>query len=354
MNVLEQNNGFSLSGRTTWQKEGLFLGYSASFIEFKFYGRMAEAEFITDRLDWEDKFRGWVAVFVDDSEEPVKRFPLLKERERITLVSKNAAEETTVRIMKYSEAAFGAVGIARIETDGKLLPLPEAKQKKIEVIGDSITCGYGVEGIVNRDTFTTAQENPWHAYGCLVARQLDAEVSLVSWSGNGIISHYVEETVNEPRRDEALMPELYPYADFSAELRRGKAAEEYTVWDFASYVPQLVIVNLGTNDGSYTRYVAERNQEFVDGYVRFLAQIREVNPQANILCTVGLMRQETNALVKQAVEQVKALGDDKVFFIEAFAQKEEDGIGADYHPSEITQKKFAAFLAEYIKKTGLL
>lgn len=354
MNLLEHKTNYRISGRTTEQDGVLYLGYSASFVEFSFRGTKAVAEFVTDRLDWEDKFRGWVAVFVNDFEEPVKRFPLLKERETITLIEKAKAQEMTVRIVKYSEAAFGAVGIASVEVQGELLAPPEPKEKKIEVIGDSITCGYGIEGVVEKDTFTTAQENPWKAYGCRIARALDAEVSLVSWSGNGIISHYVEETAEEPRRDEALMPELYTYADLSAELRRGKAEEEYTRWDFRAWQPQLIIVNLGTNDGSYTRYLPERNEQFVEGYVAFLRQIRAVNPEAQILCTVGLMRKETNSLVSQAVELVRAEGDTGVHFIEAFLQLEEDGLGADYHPTEKTQKRFADFLLEYIRTNRLI
>lgn len=355
MNVLENKGMYRLSGRTTWQEGALYLGYSASFIEVRFCGTKAVAEFATDCLDWEEMHRAWVAVFVDDEEEPSLRFPLTKETERFVLFESEMAKETTLRIMKYSEAAFGAVGILSLEVEGELLAPPAPKEKKIEVIGDSITCGYGIEGIVDKDTFTTAQENPWNAYGCRVARLLDAEVSLISWSGNGIVSHFVEETVNEPRNDEALMPELYMYEDFSADLRRGKNRGDYVKRDFAAYQPQLIIINLGTNDGSYTRYIPARERSFVNGYVKFLRQIREVNPDANIVCTVGLMRQETNALVKEAVERINAYGDEKVYFIEAFLQNGEvDGIGADWHPTESTQKKFAEFLVEFIKEKNLL
>ena len=222
MNVLENKEAYRLSGRTTWQEGALYLGYSAAFVEFSFKGTKAEAEFLTDRLDWPEIHRAWVAVFVNGEETPSLRFPLTKETEKFVLYESDSAAEVTLRIMKYSEAAFGAVGISSVTVEGELLPPPVAKAKKMEVIGDSITCGYGIEGIVDVDTFTTAQENPWNAYGCRIARALDAEFSLISWSGNGIISHYVDEDVNEPRNDEALMPELYYYEDYSADLRRNK------------------------------------------------------------------------------------------------------------------------------------
>lgn len=355
MNILENKEFYRLSGRTTWQEGALYLGYSASFLEFSFKGTKVEAELLTDRLDWPELHRAQVAVFVNGAETPALRFPLTKEKERFVLYESTEAKEVTLRIMKYSEVAFNALGIASLEVEGELLPPPAAKQKKIEVIGDSITCGYGIEGIVEKDTFTTAQENPWNAYGCRVARALDADFSLISWSGNGIISHYVDESVNEPRNDEALMPELYFYEDYSADFRRGKARAEFIKRDFTAYQPQLIIINLGTNDGSYTRNIPARDRAFVNGYVKFLRQVREVNPDANILCTVGVMATAAKDLVGEAVARVNDFDDKKVFFKEAFLQNGEvDGIGADWHPTESTQKKLAEYLVEFIREKKLI
>ena len=122
MNLLENKNLYRVSGRKTWQEGILYLGYSASFVEFSFCGTKAEAEFVTDRLDWPDSHRGSVAVFVDGTEEPANRFLLTKERERVVLFESNEPKQTTIRIMKYSEAAFSAGGVAAIEVDGERLP----------------------------------------------------------------------------------------------------------------------------------------------------------------------------------------------------------------------------------------
>lgn len=355
MNILKNPESYRLMGRTTWQDEVLYLGYSASFVEFSFKGTKAEAEFVTDRLDWEEFHRARVAVFVNGAEVPALRLSLNNEKERFVLFESESPVEVTLRIMKYSEAAFNAVGIVSVEVDGELLPPPAAKNKKIEIIGDSITCGYGIEGVVDVDTFTTAQENPWNAYACRVARALDADFSLISWSGNGIISHWIPEDINEPRNDEALMPEMYPYEDYSADLRRNKARADYIKRDFKKYQPQLIIINLGTNDGSYTRNIPARDRAFVNGYVKFLRQVREVNPDANILCTVGVMATAAKELVGQAVALVNDFGDSKVFFKEAPLQNGEvDGIGTDWHPTERTQKKLAEYLVEFIRENKLI
>lgn len=355
MNILTNKELYRVSGRTTWQEGNLYLGYSASFIEFSFKGTKVEAEFLTDRLDWEEFHRAQVAVFVDDAETPVLRIPLTKEKERFVLYENAEVKEVTLRIMKYSEAAFNALGIACVEVEGELLPPPAPKDKKIEIIGDSITCGYGIEGVVDVDTFTTAQENPWNAYGCRVARALDADFSLISWSGNGIISHWVPDDINEPRNDEALMPEIYDYEDYSADLRRSKNRADFIKRDFKAYQPQLIIINLGTNDGSYTRNIPACDRAFVNGYVKFLRQVRAVNPEANILCTVGVMATAAKDLVGEAVARINDFGDKKVFFKEAFLQNGEvDGIGTDWHPTESTQKKLAEYLTEFIRENNLI
>ena len=106
MNVLENKENYRLGGRTTWQEGALYLGYSASFLEFTFKGTKVEAEFLTDRLDWEEIHRAWVAVFVDGAEEPAQRIKLTKEKERFVLFESTEPKEVTLRIMKYSEAAF--------------------------------------------------------------------------------------------------------------------------------------------------------------------------------------------------------------------------------------------------------
>ena len=115
MNVLDNKDNFRLSGRITRQEGAIYLGYSASFLEFSFRGTKAEAELLTDRLDWEDIHRAWVAVFVDGAETPELRFPLTKERERFVLFESEDSREVTLRLMKFSEAAFASVGIASLD-----------------------------------------------------------------------------------------------------------------------------------------------------------------------------------------------------------------------------------------------
>ncbi len=332
-------------GRTLWQDNIRYLNYSCSAIEFIFTGTSAEAVLWTDSGNYEDKLKAWVAVFVDDEEIPSKRFLLLQEEETYLLYKGSSVKETRIRLVKYSEVAFGRVGIKEIITDSKEQPKPaDTSERKLEFIGDSITCGYGNEGVWNTDSFNTGQENPWEAYAALTARSLQADYHLISWSGIGIISNWTDQ--EEPNAD-WLMPEMYPYTDKAADLAFKKQAPE--VWDHKKYTPHCIIINLGTNDSSYTKGVAERIEDFGREYYRFVKEVRRLNPSARILCTLGAMGQDLYPEVESQVELLRREGDKEIYSMAFEVQKEEDGIGSDWHPSKVTHRKMADKLTEEIR-----
>ncbi len=115
-----------------------------------------------------------------------------------------------------------------------LLPVPAAPEHRIEVIGDSISAGYGVDGANETCPFTSDTENNYLAYSALTGRLVGAETTIVAWSGRGVYRNYNGEVA-------PTMPEIYG---------RTIADEEQPAWDFSSWVPQVVVINLGTNDFS--------------------------------------------------------------------------------------------------------
>ena len=220
---------------------------------------------------------------------------------------------------------------------------------KLEFIGDSITCGYGIEGVWEKDTFTTAQERPDKAYAFLTAKALGAEVQLCSWSGIGLTSNYVDpETVNLPDTH-WLMQANWPYTDKWLSLRLGLDPE---VWKpEGRFEPDIVVINLGTNDISWVRGIEDRRLEYVAQLRHLMEAVHRRSPRAKILCCLGIMGEALNDSVKEAVELFKK--DFPMVTTEALAftqQLESDGIGADWHPSPVTHKKAAAVLTSLIGK----
>ncbi|WP_167958906.1 SGNH/GDSL hydrolase family protein [Anaerosporobacter faecicola] len=343
----------NIVGRYSWQKDILYLAYSASYIEFTFEGSKAEISVVTDlykdKEGKEDIYHGWLAIYVDDWSKPVNRVEVTQSKQQFTIYNSKEVKPVTIRIMKYSEAAFSKIGFEGIYTDGEVLTPPKKKARKLEFIGDSITCGYGVEGVAEKDIFTTAQENPTYAYAYQCAQLLNAQHHLVSWSGIGIITNYVDETVNEPFEDRWLMPALYEYTD--GELERSLEITNLEQWDFNRYTPDAIVINIGTNDASYTRGIEERQQYFAERYEKFVCSVREKNPNAYILCVLGTMNQELCEIEHQKIKRLQEEGDNKIQFLCLPSQNEQDGLGTDFHPSKITHTKVAHLIAEHLKET---
>jgi lysophospholipase L1-like esterase len=347
MKFIAEDNMVKVVGRTLFKYGIRYLDYSCAAIEFIFTGTKVEATLWTDSPSLEQIYKAWVAVFVNDEEVPSKRFSLEKEEDIYVLYEGTQIQETKIRLVKYSEVAFGKVGIKSITINGNNPPKPTAsKTRKLEFIGDSISCGYGIEGKFNIDTFNTTQENPWEAYAARCARALEAEYQLISWSGIGIISNYTEKEV--PNNDSLLMPELYSYTDKVTDLALGN--NEPQVWDNNQFVPDCIIINLGTNDSSYTKNIAERVETFGRKYYEFIKQVRTSNPSSKILCTLGAMGQDLCSEINRQVERLTSEGDDNVYFMEFELQSEKDGIGSDWHPSLITHEMMAKRLEGKLKE----
>ncbi|MBP5183758.1 MAG: GDSL family lipase [Lachnospiraceae bacterium] len=330
-----------------------YLGWSGSRVTFKFSGTRASVRVKSDAGAMDEHIYARVAVFLNNAEKPSEVVMLTDDETTLVLFESKTCKTVTITLMKYSEAAFGYCGIEYFEIDGFLEKPDVRKRRKIEFIGDSITCGYGVEAENELCDFRTDTENPTKSYSLKLAGALDAEVNMVCWSGNGIISKWVEETATEPLTDD-LMPVLYPYTDLSLCKRLyGDNEEKYEKWDFSSYVPELIIINLGTNDCSWCKDIPERKLEFKRLYVDFLAKVREYNPKAKIVSVFGTMDDRLTKEIEAAVEERKA-ADDNVFFIDLPMQDSADGMGANYHPSATTHRKTAEFLLAKLKDMNIV
>lgn len=348
MSFKANENNTRIIGRTKVIDDVRYINYSCSGIEFEFIGTNASVILVSDRSKWDEMHKAWVAVFINDEAVPSKRFSLEKDEDIYKLYDCRTPRKVKIRLIKMSEAAFAKVGIKEIIIEGKGGITPTiCKKHCIEFIGDSITCGYGIEGVFNTDIFNTAQENPWEAYAAKTARYFDADFNLVSWSGIGVISFWTDQ--DEPNTKEWLMTDLYKYTDGGMDRRLGKS--EYEVWDNSMFIPDLIVINLGTNDASYSKGIEKRVEQFSKGYYKLLQQVRKCNPDAEIICTLGAMGQELCPAVETTVDNFKRESSDKKIHTAFFAvQLESDGIGANWHPSLKTHDKMSKKLTKEVKE----
>jgi lysophospholipase L1-like esterase len=240
-----------------------------------------------------------------------------------------------VEIYRRTEASFGVSSFIDFDfgPDGVLLAPPTPPARKIEIIGDSISCGYGNEGESASCGFSADTENHYMTYGAIAARALDAEVVTIAWSGKGIVYNYGDDTIDP-------LPVLYD------RILPNTGGED---WDF-SVQPDAVVINLGTNDFSTDNDPSP--ELFASEYEAFLEHLRGVYPDAFILCTVGnlLSGDDLNAAragIVSAVQARSEAGDANVADWEMNVPN--DNPGCDYHPSVPTHQLMADALVRELQ-----
>jgi len=324
------------SGGVTW------LVHSGSAVEFTVKGRSAEIELAGDSSTSNGAdFRSRYAVLVDG--EVIVDATMAEKSKKIELFSGSTTRTATVKVIHLSEANNGAIGVksVTVDTDSQTPIAPTAEKKyRIEFIGDSITCAYGVEGKNQYESFKTTTENFMKSYAYIAAEKLDADYSAVSYSGHGIISGY---TSDGKKNTDSLVPPYYEY------VARGDDYKQK--WDFTAKPNDVVVINLGTNDSSYCGTNKDKMSEYGKAYAEFIKQVRKCNPDAYIICTLGTMGgTELYPYIEGAVSDYqKASGDKNIMCYQSAVQDmQNDGLGSDWHPSETTQKKSAAVLTDKI------
>lgn len=348
--VVLNSENVKLVGRTYLMDDTLWTALSGAGAEFVYTGKKLEVTIVGDGsatvANNNDNYAR-AAVYVD-GERVVD--DMINEAEKTYTVFESDTEKTVnVQIIKLSECAMSTMGIKPLSVGegGKVEPAAK-KAHSIEFIGDSITCGYGVDDEDENHHFSTSTEDVTKAYAYKTAKALDADYSMFSTSGYGIISGYTSTDEKVPAQ---TIPQYYESYGFSYNSFAGTQKPSEIQWDFSAYQPEVVVINLGTNDDSYCKSDGEKQEEYSVAYVEFLKRVREKNPNAKIFMTVGIMGQR----IYPAVEMAKYMytnetGDENVVTLK-FDQQDSanDGLVADYHPTAKTHDKAAQKLAEEIK-----
>ncbi len=299
--------------------------WPASAVVLHFTGTSLQGEIGDSKGDDE------LAVSIDGGDATALK--LAKGEDLFQLASGLPAGEHTVSVVKRTESYVGTVQFKAfyLNDGGKLLP-PTKLPHKLEVIGDSISCGYGDEGADQNEHFKPATENAAMAYGAVAARALDAEYVCIAWSGKKMAP-------------DNTLPALYDLA---------LPMDSKSAWDFGKWQPDVVLINLSTND--WRKDPGPTEDVWVPAYTAFVERVRKNYPNATIyLATSPMMFGANKATVKSYLEKVianrKTAGDDKVSLIEFPTQDgKKDGVGADWHPNLKTQAKDAAVLVDRVKQ----
>jgi lysophospholipase L1-like esterase len=300
--------------------------WSASAIATRFAGRSLHVRLKDTGYDE-------LQVVIDGA--PAKILAINPSREDYEVVAASDGAMHELLLTKRTEARMGELQFLGFDPPPPATPPPgHASHRRIELIGDSITAGYGDEGGgANCAGETVSFENEYVSYGAVASRSLGAEHVTVAWAG---------KTTEE-------MSKLY---------ERTLPSHADSHWDFKRWTPDAIVVNLGTND--FNRGDPGR-AAFVHPYVTFLLRLRAIYPDAKIVCALGPMLTDSyppgvhaltraRAYITLAVAEARAAGDPNVSFLEFPTQDPANGRGCDYHPSKKTHALMGEQLAAALRE----
>jgi hypothetical protein len=286
----------------------------------------------------DDQFgNNYFNVFIDNDLGHPNVIQASKGEQRYVLADHLASGKHTFLLTKRTEGEEGATTVKGFElADGAaLLPPPPRPSRRIEFFGDSITSGMADEAPEDGRDDLRKDKNNFMAYDAITARNLGAELHVTSQSGIGILVSWFPFT----------MPQFY--AQLNAVGRNDSR------WDFSSWTPQVVVINLFQND----KWLIDRehrlapepgDEQRIQAYADFVRAIRKQYPDAHVVCALGSM-DATQAgskwpgYVTAAVTRLKEQGDrkiDSIFF-------EFTGYGA--HPRVRQHEAMATRLTALIK-----
>ncbi len=247
----------------------------------------------------------------------------------------------TILIEKRTEALVGRgefLGFI-LDKNKNLIEQNSTPSRRIEFIGNSITCGYGVEGENANSPFKPETENATLSYAALIGRILNADYMMVAYSGRGVVRNYGDssKTSTDP------MPSLYDRTCFS---------DSTQVWDFTSWIPQVVVINLGTNDFSTQPHPDK--SVFQEAYTQLINRVQAQYPEVTIFCVCGPMIGEPCAsYIDEVVDQCKQNNANKKVYYIAISTSllTMSDRGSDWHPNIQGQQKIADIIIPIIQDT---
>jgi len=227
-------------------------------------------------------------------------------------------------IWRNTEASIGVTqftGLSNFGPGGALLAPGGAPGKRMEVIGDSLSVGAGVEGNAACPGGIDAFTDNYLAYGSVAARTVGADVTTIAWSGIGVYRNYDGSTTN-------TMPMRYPYA----------IPNDDTAWDFSMYQPGVVVINLGTNDFG----AGDPGTPYETAYVAFIKTVRAKYASAHFIL-IDMYGGNRLTRIEDVVAALKNGGESMVETLSVSSAQ--NNLGCNQHPNVAGQAAMGAVLA---------
>ncbi len=220
--------------------------------------------------------RNYFDVVIDGERH---KLTLTQNKTEYDLANELADTEHELTFIKRTEPGIGQSRLLGFSFAGELLEPPARRAHKIAFIGDSISAGSGDEAVNgSADCDADGWGQPFHngdlAYGPVAARALDADYHVTAVSGIGLVRNYSSQYDARP------MPQVYPLLFVEQTVSAN--------WDMTRFVPEVVVVALGTNDFSPGDNPPEAPRPsmdvtaYGDAYIAFVEALQGYYPEAHV------------------------------------------------------------------------
>lgn len=346
---LSEISNKKILGRTLNKDDSLCLLWGASALELNV---RAKEVWINVNCTF-DTHESWVGVEVNRYE--TIRFQAPKESVWICIARNlNPEKINLISIIKDTQAMAGdnshalfINGIA-LDDEGTFEPIMN-RSKKIEFIGDSITSGEGLAGNSDEMDWIPQWFCASKTYAMKVAKNLDADWSVLSQCGWGISWGW----------DGNLNSCIPPHYLNVCSLLNGNIHKELGTLNNYNFTSgsDYVVINLGTNDNSglSSEGFTGKPETVYETVKDFLKVIRSKNPNAKILWVWGMIKIDTvPSYISKAIEDYKnTYNDNDVYALELpgmeTVEKTEEDKGSRGHPGPATHKIAAEKITEFLR-----
>ncbi|HWT75128.1 MAG TPA: SGNH/GDSL hydrolase family protein [Mobilitalea sp.] len=352
-----------LHGRGTGNLSPLTLFWTGSGIELNV---KASELWVEVEADY-DLYEPWISILINSV--PVSRQMLTAGRYWICIFrGMNENIVKNVRIVRDIQAMSGDPGcmlqLHAVKCDGEFMPI-EDKPYKIEFIGDSITSGEGAIGAKQEEDWIPMWFSSVYNYTAMTAAALNADYRVISQSGWGVLTSWD----NNPKCN---IPDYYEKVCGVLNGEKNKAQGAWEMNDFASWKPDVVVVNLGTNDGGAFHspewkdeatgethkqrlkedgtFQEEDLKAFEEAAVNFLIKLRKYNTNAQIVWAYGMLGIPMMPAIRRAVDAYAAKTGDKKVSVVELPDTTQETVGARQHPGAPAHEKAAEALTKHLKQ----
>lgn len=346
----ETKDMVNLYGRTNYDSpKGRMFYFTSSGFDVTFYGTTLTGDFTSVR---NGEYVPWLSVFVDGESMTEKsvtakdRILKLEKNGSYTIVSGLTEGWHTVKVRKRTAFQRGGIemdsfGINCITASGSsnncIGYAPSKSDFRIDVYGDSISCGYG--NLTNGGSMESANTDGVMAYHSIFANTLGADLNVMACSGWGAAYGYREGAA--PANEDHVWCDYYTKLNTKSNVEYGAGGAD------------MIIINLGTNDAGNKKQVTKFANAFKTKYMDWIKKLSDANPGKPIVCSYGMMGIDDTIRVgiENAVNELKTSDSTKYGNIYAYFYTH-SASGA--HPVVEIHKQCANELLTFVRTNNLV